>query len=70
MATETYQPAEAASSDRVIDRWLAVSEPLAIDDDPDWQILGPLTASFLARTRGGPDEEAHFIARPTDLRRA
>jgi hypothetical protein len=39
LATETYKPEEAASSDHVTDRWLAVSEPLAIDDDPDWQIL-------------------------------
>jgi hypothetical protein len=39
VATETYKPEEAASSDRVTDRWLAVSEPLAIDGDPDWQIL-------------------------------
>jgi hypothetical protein len=39
VATETYKPEEAASRDRETDRWLAVSEPLAIDDDPDWQIF-------------------------------
>jgi hypothetical protein len=38
VATETSKPEEAASSDREIDRRLAVSEQLAIDDDPDWQI--------------------------------
>jgi len=39
VATETFTPEETASSDREIDRWLAVSEPLAIDDDPDWELL-------------------------------
>jgi hypothetical protein len=28
--------AETTSRDRSIDRWLVVSEPIAIDDDPDW----------------------------------
>jgi hypothetical protein len=28
--------AEAASRDHLVDRWLVVSQPLAIDDDPDW----------------------------------
>jgi hypothetical protein len=27
---------EAASHERALARWLAASEPLAIDDDPDW----------------------------------
>jgi hypothetical protein len=27
---------EAASHKRDLERWLAASEPLAIDDDPDW----------------------------------
>jgi hypothetical protein len=32
---ETRESEEAASRRDPIDRWLAVSEPLAIDDDPD-----------------------------------
>ena len=51
MATETHEPEEAASSDRVSDRWLAVSEPLAIDDDPDWQILDANTLRDETRIR-------------------
>lgn len=35
--SEKRDAEEAASSDRAIDRWLAVSEPLAVDDDPDWE---------------------------------
>lgn len=34
--TERREPEETASLDDPTDRWLAVSEPLAIDDDPDW----------------------------------
>jgi hypothetical protein len=26
----------AASRDHLVDRWLVVSRPLAIDDDPEW----------------------------------
>jgi len=51
VATETHEPEEAASSDRVSDRWLAVSEPLAIDDDPDWQILDANTLRDETRIR-------------------
>ena len=35
--TETYEREETASDEMA--RWLAVSEPLAIDDDPDWELL-------------------------------
>jgi hypothetical protein len=34
---ETRESEEAASRHDPMDRWLAVSEPLAIDDDPDWE---------------------------------
>jgi hypothetical protein len=35
--TEWHEREEAASRDLAFDRWLAVSEPLAIDDDdPSW----------------------------------
>jgi hypothetical protein len=27
---------EAASRERTLARWLAASEPLAVDDDPEW----------------------------------
>jgi|1186.fasta_scaffold564744_2 hypothetical protein len=30
---------ETATSDAEGDRWLAVSEPLPVDDDPDWEQL-------------------------------
>jgi hypothetical protein len=33
--SQTREPEETASRDST-QRWLAVSEPLAVDDDPDW----------------------------------
>jgi len=33
---ETREREATASLDDSTDRWLTVSEPLAIDDDPDW----------------------------------
>jgi len=35
-APETREAEETASRGMTIDRWLAVSQPLAIDDDPEW----------------------------------
>jgi hypothetical protein len=46
--TTTREVAETAGQWSGIDRWLAVSAPLAIDDDPDW----------VERDEGRPDEAA------------
>jgi hypothetical protein len=37
---EMREPEETANRDRAIDRWLALSDPLAVDDDPDWDQSG------------------------------
>jgi hypothetical protein len=34
---EMREREETASRHDPMDRWLAVSEPLAVDDDPDWE---------------------------------
>ncbi len=34
--TETREREETASRRDSLHRWLAVSAPLAVDDDPDW----------------------------------
>ena len=36
--SQMREPEETASHDST-QRWLAVSEPLAVDDDPDWDDL-------------------------------
>jgi hypothetical protein len=33
---ERREVEEAASRERDLERWLAASKPLAVDDDPDW----------------------------------
>jgi hypothetical protein len=35
-AAERDEPSEPAAFAEARARWLAVSEPLAVDDDPDW----------------------------------
>jgi hypothetical protein len=46
---------EAASHELDLERWFAASEPLAIDDDPDWtdlpRIRGPMPARVNLRPR-------------------
>ena len=34
---EKREGRQTASREREIERWLAVSEPLAVDDDPQWK---------------------------------
>ena len=35
--SEMCEVEETATRDRECDRWLAVSEPFPVDDDPDWE---------------------------------
>jgi len=35
--SEMYEVEETAVRERERDRWLAVSEPFPVDDDPDWE---------------------------------
>jgi hypothetical protein len=44
--TETREREEAESHHESIHRWLAVSQPLAVDDDPDWDDPGSQSWSY------------------------
>ena len=35
--SEMWEVEETAAGERERDRWLAVSEPFPVDDDPDWE---------------------------------
>jgi hypothetical protein len=35
--SEMYEVEETAARERERNRWLAVSEPFPVDDDPDWE---------------------------------
>jgi hypothetical protein len=47
---EMREREETASRHDPMDRWLAVSEPLAVDDDPDWENAGWERWSYESRT--------------------
>jgi hypothetical protein len=57
---EMREPEETASREPATDRWLAVSDPLAVDDDPDWDesdldpCLHEPDARSIARAPRGP----------------
>ena len=39
--SEMCEVEETATRDRERDRWLVVSEPFPVDDDPDWGTVHP-----------------------------
>jgi hypothetical protein len=45
--TEMREPEETASRRESTRRWLAVSEPLAVDDDPDWEAANRDLAAYV-----------------------
>jgi hypothetical protein len=47
--TETREREETARRENPMDRWLAVSKPLAVDDDPDWEIADSERWSYESR---------------------
>ena len=47
---DRHEREETASRHDPMDRWLAVSEPLAVDDDPDWENADWECWSYESRT--------------------